>query len=71
MALTQTQLETMQVALQTALYQGVRSVTFQDRTVQYASVDEMRRALTDLSDQIASLGTTGPSRRSFAAFSRE
>lgn len=71
MALTQTQLETMQDALQTALYQGVRSVTFQDRTVNYASVDEMRRALTDLSDQIAALGTTVPSRRSFAAFSRE
>lgn len=71
MALTQAQLEAMQVALQTALYNGVRSVTFQDRTVQYASVDDMRKALSDLGDQITALGSTTPSRRSYAAFSRE
>ncbi len=61
----------MQVALQTALYQGVRSVTFQDKTVNYASVDDMRKALSDLGDQITSLGSSAPSRRSYAAFSRE
>lgn len=71
MALTQSQLEAMQVALQTAMYNGVRSVTFQDRTVQYASVDDMRKALSDLGDQINSLASTTPSRRSYAAFSRE
>lgn len=70
MALTQSQLETMRDALQTSMYKGVKRVTFQDRTVDYATIDEMRKALANLTDQLGSLSAT-PSRRSFAAFSRE
>lgn len=70
MALTTAQLQEMKDALQTALYRGVRKVTFQDRSTEYASVDEMRRALSDLDAQIAASSTTTPSRRSYAAFSK-
>jgi hypothetical protein len=71
MALTQTQLETMKDALQSALFKGVRRVTFQDRTVDYATTDDMRKALSDLNDELGAVTSSTPTRRSFAAFSRE
>jgi hypothetical protein len=53
MSFTQTQLE----ALQTALTQGERRVSFGDKTVEYRSVDELRLAIREvkrgLSDQAA------------------
>lgn len=53
MSFTQTQLE----ALQTALTQGERRVSFGDRLVEYRSVDELRLAIREvkrgLSDQAA------------------
>ena len=71
MALTQTQLETMKDALQSALFKGVRRVAFQDRTVDYATTDDMRKALSDLNDELGAVTSSAPTRRSFAAFSRE
>ncbi len=56
MSFTQTQLE----ALQTALTQGERRVSFGDKTVEYRSVDELRQAIREvkrgLSEQAASTG---------------
>ena len=69
MALTSTQLEAARDALQTAIYSGVRSVSFADRRTDYASVDEMRRALADLNNQISAL-TSAPVRTAYAAFSK-
>lgn len=69
MALTATQLEGMRDALQAAIYSGVRSVSFADRRTDYASVDEMRKALADLNNQIAAQTAT-PVRTSYAAFTR-
>lgn len=71
MALTTEQLETMRDALQTAMYKGIRSITMQDRTISYASTDDMRKALNDLNDQITSASaTSSTTRRSYAAFSK-
>lgn len=69
MALTSTQLEAARDALQNAIYSGVRSVSFQDRRTDYATVDEMRKALSDLNNQIAAQFGI-PNRRSYAAFSK-
>ena len=44
MSFTQTQLE----ALQTALTQGERRVSFGDKTVEYRSVDELRLAIREV-----------------------
>jgi len=44
MSFSQTQLE----ALQTALTQGERRVTFGDKTVEYRSVDELRLAIREV-----------------------
>lgn len=56
MAYTQNQLE----ALQTALTQGERRVTFGDKTVEYRSVEELRQAIREvkrgLADQAAATG---------------
>jgi len=56
MSFTQIQLE----ALETALTQGERRVSFGDKTVEYRSVDELRQAIRDvkrgLSEQAASTG---------------
>jgi len=56
MSFTQTQLE----ALQTALTQGEKRVSFGDKTVEYRSVDELRLAIRDvkrgLMDQAAATG---------------
>jgi hypothetical protein len=56
MSFSQTQLE----ALETALTQGERRVSFGDRLVEYRSVDELRQAIREvkrgLSEQAASTG---------------
>ena len=56
MPYTDTQLD----ALQTALTQGERRVSFGDKTVEYRSVDELRQAIREvkrgLSEQAASTG---------------
>jgi hypothetical protein len=56
MSFSQTQLE----ALQTALTQGERRVTFGDKTVEYRSVDEIKLAIREvkkgLLDQAAATG---------------
>ena len=56
MSFTPTQLE----ALETALTQGERRVSFGDKTVEYRSVDELRQAIREvkrgLSEQAASTG---------------
>jgi hypothetical protein len=56
MSFSQTQLE----ALQTALTQGERRVSFGDKTVEYRSVEELRLAIREvkrgLSEQAASTG---------------
>lgn len=44
MSFSQTQLE----ALQTALTQGERRVTFGDKTVEYRSIEELRLAIRDV-----------------------
>ena len=44
MSFTQTQLE----ALQTALAQGERRVSFGDKTVEYRSIDELRLAIREV-----------------------
>ena len=44
MSFSQTQLE----ALQTALTQGERRVSFGDKTVEYRSVDELRQAIREV-----------------------
>jgi hypothetical protein len=69
MALTATQLESMRDALQAAIYSGVRSVSYADRRTDYASVDEMRKALADLNNQIAAQSST-PIRTSYATFTK-
>ena len=56
MSFSQAQLE----ALQTAVTQGERRVSFGDKTVEYRSVDEIRQAIREvkrgLSEQAASTG---------------
>ena len=56
MSFSQTQLE----ALQTALTQGERRVSFGDKTVEYRSVDELRQAIREvkkgLQEQAAATG---------------
>jgi hypothetical protein len=56
MSFSQAQLE----ALQAALTQGERRVSFGDKTVEYRSVDEIRQAIREvkrgLSEQAASTG---------------
>ena len=56
MSFSQTQLE----ALQAALTQGERRVSFGDKTVEYRSVDELRLAIREvkrgLAEQAASTG---------------
>lgn len=46
--------------LQRAIYSGVLEVRFADRLVRYQSITEMRQALADLNDAIASANSTCP-----------
>jgi len=51
MSFSQTQLE----ALQTALTQGERRVSFGDKTVEYRSVDELRQAIREVTPALERL----------------
>ena len=66
-----TELQTMRDTLQRAIYSGARRVQFTDRTVEYNSVDDMRKALADLDMQIAKAAGAFPSSFSLATHSRE
>ena len=70
MALTPTQLATMRDALVTAMASGTRSVSFQDRTIIYQSIDEMRKALATIDDEALVAAGSTPSRRSYVSFSK-
>lgn len=53
-------LNTAKDTLQRAIYSGVLEVRFGDRLVRYQSITEMRQALADLNDAIASANSTSP-----------
>ena len=66
-----TELQTARDTLQHAIFSGVRRVQFTDRSVEYNSVDDMRKALADLDAQLAkAAGITTPS-FSLATHSRD
>ena len=64
-------LQSMRDTLQQAIFSGVRKVQFADRTVEYISVDEMRKALADLYAQIAKASGVTPSSFSLATHSSD
>lgn len=69
MALTAGQLQTMLDALKQARYSGQRSVTYGDRSISWASDDELASKIRAIEEEIA--GTTTPRRRaSLASFER-
>jgi hypothetical protein len=61
----------MRDALQRAIYAGVRRVQYDTHSVEYASIDDMRKALVDLDAQIAKLSGPTPSSFSLATHSRD
>ena len=65
------ELQSMRDTLQRAIYSGARRVQFTDRAVEYASVDDMRKALADLDGQLAKASGGSPSSFSLATHSRE
>jgi len=56
-------MRTLLSALQEARYAGVRSVSYDGRTVTYGSDAEMAAAITDLEGRIATLSGTERRRR--------
>lgn len=56
-------MRTLLTALQEARYAGVRSVSYDGRTVTYGSDAEMATAITDLEARIAIASGTGRRRR--------
>ncbi len=50
-------------ALLAARFRGIRSVSYEGRTVTYGSDTEMARAIADLEARIAAAGGTNPNRR--------
>ena len=50
-----TELQAARDTLQRAIFSGVRRVQFTDRSVEYNSVDDMRKALADLDAQLLEL----------------
>jgi hypothetical protein len=62
MALQLSELQSMRDNLQRAIYAGARRVQYNTHSVEYSSVDDMRKALVDLDAQIAKMtGVTPPS----------
>ena len=66
-----TELQAARDTLQRAIFSGVRRVQFTDRSVEYNSVDEMRKALADLDAQIAKAAGTSVASFSLATHSRD
>ena len=56
-------MRTLLTALQEARYAGVRSVSYDGRTITYGSDAEMANAITDLEARIAAASGTGRRRR--------
>ncbi len=69
--MTVAELESMRDALQRAIFSGTRRVQFADRSVEYHSIDDMRKALADLDTTIAATSGTTPSSFSLAMHSRD
>ena len=66
-----TELQAARDTLQRAIFSGVRRVQFTDRSVEYNSVDDMRKALADLDAQIAKAAGAAPSSFTLATHSRD
>ena len=66
-----TELQSARDTLQRAIFSGVRRVQFTDRSVEYGSVDEMRKALADLDVQIANAAGVVAPRFHLATHSRD
>ena len=65
------ELQSMLDALKRALYSGTRRVQFADRMVEYGSVDDMRKAIADLEEDIAETGGPNPPTFTLASHSRD
>jgi hypothetical protein len=57
-------------ALRRAIAQGVRTVAYRDRTVTYATLQEMLQALQMMEAEV-NPATTGAGRRTLASFTRD
>lgn len=57
-------------ALAAAIAKGVKVVQMDGRRVEYASIDEMLKALAVMDRSIAAYSSTPPPARSFAKFSK-
>ena len=66
-----TELLTLRDALQRALFSGARRVQLPDRAVEFNSVDDIRKALTDCNAAIEGASGTTPSTFSLAMHSLE
>ena len=71
MAVTVPELQAMLDTLDRAIYSGVRSVTYRDRSTTFASVEDMRKARVDLVTQIRLLSNTTKPSFALATFSRD
>ena len=65
------ELQTMLDTLDRAIFSGTRRVQFSDRLVEYGSVDDMRKARTDLAASINAATTSVPSSFTLATHSRD
>ena len=61
----------MRDTLQRAVFSGTLRVQFSDRSVEYTTVDNMRKALADLDAAISKAAGTTPSSFSLAMHSRD
>ena len=59
------------LALQDAIKRGVKSVTFQGRTVQYQDISQMLQALYDMRSSLDASTSTPQSMCTFARFSKD
>ena len=65
------ELQTMLDTLDRAIFSGTRRVQFSDRLVEYGSVDDMRKARTDLAASINAATTSVASSFTLATHSRD
>ena len=66
-----TELQSMRDTLQRAIFSGTLRVQFTDHMVEFASVDDMRKALADLDTAIATASGATPSSFRLAMHSRD